>query len=481
MTDAFGAITWWGFSPAIDFQEKDTCTQSEDLKLDRTTDSVAEELNMLLVGAGDVRHVLKTISRAYRHTKKQLNFYIIENSLELLARQMLLLSIVTEVPNRMGLQEKMELFLEVFGNSLVRQQTSDYIIEKANLFIKMVTDPDFLASSFPELDMSSLKFKERDQLEAVFKFWRNPDNNVFDISVYWDNRVRKHMEQRYDSRHNCFDWDYNMKLRERGASVINSKQYGVWRDTGVAFEARDGTYEISNKTLASGLVLKQGGVAIKQRGYWGDIMCSPYLAYGIESENKELFKTANGTHTRTAADISEFNILSLLHELSKKENYVPQERKEGKEQSDSATLTEITEEDENEGSEDKVDNGVNDNENTNKNGTERIALENVKIYFLPLGSTTEIHKKSKYKELFNLVYLSNSMVHNLNESLKIVMADGATLVLETAKFMLELTEEQYTQFVNKVTGMAQKLGCKPSPQCDAKKDSFSTYTFLGNR
>ena len=35
-----------------------------------------------------------------------------------------------------------------------------------------------------------------------------------------------------------------------------------------------------------------------QRGYWGDIVNSPYLAFGVRSENKELFKTVNGKHVK---------------------------------------------------------------------------------------------------------------------------------------------------------------------------------------
>ena len=35
-----------------------------------------------------------------------------------------------------------------------------------------------------------------------------------------------------------------------------------------------------------------------QRGYWGDIVNSPYLAFGIKSDNKELFKTVNGKHVK---------------------------------------------------------------------------------------------------------------------------------------------------------------------------------------
>ena len=35
-----------------------------------------------------------------------------------------------------------------------------------------------------------------------------------------------------------------------------------------------------------------------RRGYWGDIVNSPYLSFGVYSENKELFKKNNGKHVK---------------------------------------------------------------------------------------------------------------------------------------------------------------------------------------
>jgi dynein assembly factor 3 len=51
----------------------------------------------------------------------------------------------------------------------------------------MVTDFDYLGEKLPFVDMSQLKFKERDMLEAIFKFWRNPnrEKDVFDIEKAW--------------------------------------------------------------------------------------------------------------------------------------------------------------------------------------------------------------------------------------------------------------------------------------------------------
>lgn len=34
------------------------------------------------------------------------------------------------------------------------------------------------------------------------------------------------------------------------------------------------------------------------RGYWGDIVSSPYLAFGIETDDKSLLQKQNGEHIK---------------------------------------------------------------------------------------------------------------------------------------------------------------------------------------
>ena len=60
----------------------------------------------------------------------------------------------------------------------------------------------------------------------------------------------------------------------------------------------------------------QAGNTVAQRGYWGDIVNSPYLAFGVESENKELFETVNGKPAKTSVGVSEWNLLSLVQSLT---------------------------------------------------------------------------------------------------------------------------------------------------------------------
>ncbi|CAH1785744.1 unnamed protein product [Owenia fusiformis] len=473
MTDGFGAITWWGFSEALDLQDKDINASFKKLDIEESKD----ELNILLIGAGDIRHILKTVARSYRWSKKKIHFYVAENNLELYARDLLMMTVALENQGRMGLQDKTELFLEIFGNSQIRYQTCEYVEKMTNEFIKMVTDDDYMEKKMPVFDMSLLKFKERDMLEGILKFWRNKDKTVFPIEKFWEYRLRQYLGQRYDAIPNVFDWDYSMKLLGKDVSIIRGSEYSSWRTNGVAFEIREGNYNQPNKTLASGLTLKKDGERILRRGYWGDIIVSPYISYGIDCEEKSFFKTQNKQHVKSAVDVSEYNILSMLYELQHKSRYIPPEPSEEKTDSgkQQATLTEITEEDEEiEASEESPLEKVNllDKEYS------AMALDDVKITFLPIGSIGDLHKKAKFQKLFNTIYFSNSMVHLLNQDLSAVFADKASLVLETSRFMLELTKEQSQEFLTKVTAMAQGIGCKvASDACDVEKDSFKWFTF----
>ncbi|XP_017918585.1 PREDICTED: dynein assembly factor 3, axonemal isoform X4 [Capra hircus] len=102
------------------------------------------------------------------------------------------------------------------------------------------------------------QFRERDALEAVFRFWAGGEKGpeAFPMSRLWDSRLRQYLGSRYDARHGVSDWDLHMKLHDRGARVIHTREFRRWRDTGVAFELRDSSaYHVPNRTLASGRLL----------------------------------------------------------------------------------------------------------------------------------------------------------------------------------------------------------------------------------
>uniref|UniRef100_K1Q0Z4 UPF0470 protein C19orf51-like protein n=1 Tax=Magallana gigas TaxID=29159 RepID=K1Q0Z4_MAGGI len=419
MSNGFGTITWWGFSPAIDLQNPDLITALTGLNIDEKDD---EEMRILLVGAGDLRHALTTLARSYRYRKKKFHFYILENALELYARDMLFLSLSLETPKRMGLQEKTEMFLELFGNLTIRKQASEYVEKMANEFIK-------------------------------------------------DMRQRQYLGPRYDCRMNAYDWDYHMKLVNKEAEIIHKHEYKTWRSTGIAFEPREATYDVPNKTLASGVVVNQGGEKVSRRGYWGDIVASPFLAFGIQSEDKSFFKKSNNMYTKLSLNVAEFNILSLFHELTHKEKYVPpkveEKSSEKKEKEGGATITEITEEEENQEEESLKQDDI----------SKSLPLEDVKITFLPLNCLPDLQRKSKYQNTFHMVYFANSLVHLLTSDVAPILTDTAVVIIETARYMLELKDDQEVEFVNKVIGLAKAAGCQDPGKIDAKTSNFITFRY----
>ncbi len=99
--EGFGYLTLWGFTPWVD--------------LVQFAPGGTDDLQLLVVGAGDVRHALRTLGPLRRHGRRAM-VHSVEPAMELHARTMLLMLLATDPPSAIGLQEKTEMFLELFGN-----------------------------------------------------------------------------------------------------------------------------------------------------------------------------------------------------------------------------------------------------------------------------------------------------------------------------------------------------------------------------
>ncbi|OON23859.1 hypothetical protein X801_00229, partial [Opisthorchis viverrini] len=247
---------------------------------------------------------------------------------------MLQLYTAFESNHRLNLQDKTETFLELFGNTLLRENVATYLrhvasefirydfvgrneLDPTKLFDRIVTSFDSGDENLSFIDLSNLKFKERDILESIFKFWRKSDTKEFEINKIWDYRLRKHLGTRYDAIPNVFDWDCSITLHDRKAEQIDSREYSRWRQCGMAFELRQADYIVPNRSLASGRSFKtpKGETSIYW-GYWGDITTSPYITLGIRTDNHpELARQVNGKRVYGATTVAEVNVREMLWRL----------------------------------------------------------------------------------------------------------------------------------------------------------------------
>uniref|UniRef100_A0A3Q0SJK3 Dynein axonemal assembly factor 3 n=1 Tax=Amphilophus citrinellus TaxID=61819 RepID=A0A3Q0SJK3_AMPCI len=414
-----GCITWWGFSPARDLLHNECYTHKYTL--------CEGDINVLLVGSGDPRHLLKTFLQIISFATLQI--WVIENSMEVVARQLLLLYLALIPQGSMGINEKTEVFLEVFGNSEIRSQTEEVLQRVASQLSLSVTET-LETAVHACLNTTLLKFKERDELARIFKSWIQTRSSSSEqltpiMSKAWDYRVRQHLGTRYDSKKGCFDWDLTMKLHEKGCGVINRQQYMRWREQGLAFEMREGVYQITNPSLLSSRVFSQKGDKVAIMGYWGDIVSSPYLSFGIETDDKSLLKTQNGQHIKTAQDISFANVQGLFQSLSSRRG-CPTTSQPYTDAEEDTSIRAIT-----------------------------INGKRLKKQLKPSL------KKQKYSQFFNTIYFSASCVHQLGPMTRQIAAPDAVLVVELAKYILDLNKEQEAGFAEKVESIAREAGFEP--------------------
>jgi len=146
-------------------------------------------------------------------------------------------------------RERTEIFLDLYGNALVRDKSAEYLETITKELIQLVTEDDKCESVLKELvDFGSLKFKERDGIEDIFSSYLKC--HAFDIEKLRDNRQRGFLRDRYDHRRNVVDWDYQMQLKNF-CPMMNQQEYRQWRLNGVAFETRLAHGSIPNRTLGS--------------------------------------------------------------------------------------------------------------------------------------------------------------------------------------------------------------------------------------
>ncbi|KAI5751458.1 hypothetical protein M8J77_007673 [Diaphorina citri] len=451
---------WWGYTPAIDFQEYLIETKGVEIPV----------LNILVVYGADARHILQTVAKKYRHPRRKINFYVVEPLVDFVAKQMLLLTAALEPPHVLGLQEKARLWMEIYGNLLVRPSTVNYIVQKSRQLVLMVTDESYLDFRLPLVRLNFMKFKELDALESIFHFWQN--NTLFNSVFMWDIRLRRSLGVRYDHRDGVFDWDYQMQLKPKpGGERVNYQEYKHWRETGVAFTWIETENTEPNLTFASGVSAK--GEKLVSLGYLGDIMNGPFLGFGIESEDTDMLRMSNGVCMKRSADIMERNLLRLFYEIEQGKAY--EHRAGGDEEELGVVIREMNKLDVAKAGDSVSPRETGRDINKKKETYSALYIPKAQVHFLPCKSLNQFPQTSKFQNFFNMVYISSTAVKNFGPHLNGLIQENASIMIESKKYIIGIEKEEMEKFVDSVNELAEKNHWQLHVPFDPLKDNLALF------
>jgi dynein assembly factor 3 len=192
----------------------------------------------------------------------RIEFYLLETPLEVLARDILLMEIFLDF--ELPIRQRANVFLEVFGNSKVQTRTSEYIERMGQKLRALAVSGTSTLNLF---DTSYLKYREKDELENIFKTYSR--STPFDIDALRDQRMRGYYEDRFDSRKALYDWDWQYCMHPK-ASIVHIRLYRDWRESGIAFEFGDQSYTEPNRSMMSYTegVMKRGKDKGEKKEVW---------------------------------------------------------------------------------------------------------------------------------------------------------------------------------------------------------------------
>jgi hypothetical protein len=128
--------------------------------------------------------------------------YLYEDNAEALARHLILLAVFLD--RTLQPDVRMQRFLEIFGNALMRQDTATYLNTKSqeleSMLAQMMAGKEVPGELASLIDISMLSYQDQDALLSVISGAR--DARQYDMKKAWDGRCRIWYAERYDFRQN---------------------------------------------------------------------------------------------------------------------------------------------------------------------------------------------------------------------------------------------------------------------------------------
>lgn len=417
------------------------------------------QVHILLAGAGDIRHMFRTISQlrleeatrnpdGKENERPTYHFYIYEPNLRIHCRHLFFLQwLLDSMFSLEDLEERVLMFLDVFGNAMNREITaaqSRLVIQRLLKGLQSEEGDLWSVMAFDEM-----KLKERDFIESQLVHWGRNASQA-NIADQWATRLRQDMAERFDNRNNIIDWDFVFRLSDY-THLIKFPEYRDWRNTGLAFDVShinprrgfDYVYNTPNKSLCH---FDRHG----RGAYCGDVKNGPFYGLGAQTLNKNICqRTADGTCKYGNGVVAMHNVRAWLYTLmtglewpwgdhkfawddDKHYNYLPP---------------------------------------GTPSGTEfQVKFPLVKFHFVGLDfSRLLLHVKEGRVPLFDAGFVGSSVMHELYKpEFFASFASHAVIVAETAKFIIDAEEEAKDAFTSRILDAARASNWKNNVQLTAK-------------
>lgn len=122
--ESLGFVQYWG--------------ASKWLNLLKDSNNEQKEYKIFISGGSDMRHIFKTCLELASQKDIKLTFYVHEKYKEPLCRQILMLLILHTT--NYTYRERTDLFLDIYGNSLLRDKTAIYINKVVPYIDSLISD-----------------------------------------------------------------------------------------------------------------------------------------------------------------------------------------------------------------------------------------------------------------------------------------------------------------------------------------------------
>lgn len=386
------------------------------------------------------------------------------------------------------------------GNTMLRERTAHYVAARARELRTLLSREEGPLAA--HVDLGHLKMRERDAVEAALATYLH--NVEFDAERLRDERLRAFYGERYDVRRNVLDWDYSMGLVET-APIVHRVHFREWRMSGMAYEVRDAAYDSPNRTLASAAAGRQKGASVLKRGFWGDVVNTPYGALGAECADGRFFAKRGDQMVKTACDVAYYNVVGWFTKLETGRPFelraddfddfaygasvgsaglvkgflrADQPGPRPREQS-AAVLEDVTEGDEAGADKLALDAASEARARRELAARRRAALPCFSLA-LRSGRPLDLLQRSRIDGRCAHVHLASHAAHMLAAPLTALLAERGVVCVESARFLCEVHRDAKRRLAIKVLELGERAGlapAKPLEQVDGQHDSLVRFVF----